>query len=407
MPSIKESPLEQDFTQEGKPSQLGCPFASMAQKKLSSHAASVLSRYNQSGSVGTGSTPESNASRVNGRESFSRRRSRRESMVDPIKAEICGMSDHGNASPRVEKAMSLKAPSKGPTERQIENADTGVCPIRFLDQHSPEEVATYFEKHKHELPRSHEVCVMRYQSNEEQIKELDAKYGNLVSMIQGLGQKHKVMLPEEPTEEDEGREDAISDEKIRKWASSVSAQAPDVVDATEEDEERLPHFERPVREVRLGESPSRPWGIQVPAKYLDDHADAASSRSSKPAEVPVPAPAPGAPKTTAGPTKPPAERPAGKCPFDHTAMKGIKGVSLPPNPHKPVITEPQQGATQPTKESTPQVLPDTAPETETKTAAASSSPSPAPIVINGPIFIGYSPEDAIRILRESGLKMSQ
>ena len=41
----------------------------------------------------------------------------------------------------------------------------------------------------------------RYQSNEEQIRQLDAKYGNLVSMIQGLGAKHKEMLPEEPGEE--------------------------------------------------------------------------------------------------------------------------------------------------------------------------------------------------------------
>ena len=61
-----------------------------------------------------------------------------------------------------------------------ENTDVGVCPIRFLDQHSPEEVATYFEKHKHELPRSHEVCVRRYQKNEEQIRKLDAKYGSPV-----------------------------------------------------------------------------------------------------------------------------------------------------------------------------------------------------------------------------------
>ena len=54
----------------------------------------------------------------------------------------------------------------------------------------------YFEKHKHELPRSHEVCINRFQSNAQSIEELDRKYGDLVSMIQGLGQKHQDYLPE-------------------------------------------------------------------------------------------------------------------------------------------------------------------------------------------------------------------
>ena len=52
------------------------------------------------------------------------------------------------------------------------------CPIRMLDEKPPEEIAEYFETHKHEIPRSHEICVKRYQSNEHSIRLLDAKYGN-------------------------------------------------------------------------------------------------------------------------------------------------------------------------------------------------------------------------------------
>ena len=165
MPSISESPMEQDFTIEGMPSNLGCPFASMTGKKLSSHAASVLSRYKSTGSAGDApsSTPLSSISRVNGRESFNTHRSRREShrasFADPIKAEICGMSDHAAEEAPTEAPVVAKSAIENHVQS---NPDPNVCPIRFLDQHSPVEAATYFENHKHEIPRSHEICVKRY-----------------------------------------------------------------------------------------------------------------------------------------------------------------------------------------------------------------------------------------------------
>ncbi|PPJ55850.1 hypothetical protein CBER1_07444 [Cercospora berteroae] len=425
MPSIAESPLEQDFTVPGKPSQLGCPFASMAKKKLSSHAASVLSRYERNGSggsTGTGSTPASNASHVNGRESFSKRRSRRASVLDPIKAEICGMSDHSE-SPEHAKAPSLVAPSKGPTEKQIENAEVGVCPIRFLDQHSPEEVATYFENHKHELPRSHEVCVMRYQSNEEQIRQLDAKYGNLVSMIQGLGQKHKELLPEdiavEDEQEDDGSERALSDEKIRNWAKSVSAEVQIGDELDDGEEERVPHFERPVREIRVGESPSRPWGIHVPAKYTEaQSAEDVSSKAAQLASVP-PATQPAKPDASSVP-----KSSGGKCPFDHTAMAGggqggggpkdfgaaLRAAMGNMNNTTNAIAEPDTTFVAPKTAQQQQQSPNLPLPRVTKDATSArvafeKSENPA-IVINGPVFFGYSPEDTIRILKESGLKMA-
>lgn len=144
------------------------------------------------------------------------------------------------------------------------------CPIRMLDERSPEEIAEYFEHHKHEIPRSHEICVKRFQSNTESIRLLDAKYGSLVNMIQGLGMKHQPLLPTKGDEEDLSEVDAKSTKKVEKWADNVK-ETPEEVDAhsallanPSDTDAREGHFDRPLKEVRVGESPSRPWGISVP-----------------------------------------------------------------------------------------------------------------------------------------------
>jgi hypothetical protein len=241
---------------------------------------------------------------------------------------------------------------------------------------------------------------MRYQSNEDQIKELDAKYGNIVSMIQGLGLKHKDMLPPEPEDQGEGpMEDDVSDEKVRKWASSVSAQAAvecpiDDDHAADENpdvsEDRVSHFERPLRDIRVGESPSRPWGISVPAQYLEK---ANSEHSSKPAQIPSPAVV-----EHASPPRPvdrSSEKSPPRCPFGHGS-----GPKPPGHDTTPVILPPQFD-----KHDTPtqQVRADDKPGV-TGHADTSTPPAEGPprMVFNGPVFIGYSPEDAAKILRLSG-----
>lgn len=138
------------------------------------------------------------------------------------------------------------------------------CPIRMLDERSPEEIAQFFENHKHDIPRSHEICVRRYQSNSQTIRELDAKYGNLANMIKGLGVKHQSLLP---SKEDDGDNDLAMDtnsmRKVESWAHSVKgADIPN--DHLSESDDRQAHFDRPLKEIRVGESPSRPWGISVP-----------------------------------------------------------------------------------------------------------------------------------------------
>jgi hypothetical protein len=435
MPSISESPMEQDFTIEGMPSNLGCPFASMTGKKLSSHAASVLSRYNPGSAGGEpSSTPLSSVSRVNGRESFNAHRSRRESqsqshrasLADPIKAEICGLSDHADEEAPTEAPVIAKSA----VETHVQaNAEQNVCPIRFLDQHSPEEVATYFENHKHDLPRSHEICVKRYQSNENQIKELDARYGNLVSMIQGLGVKHQPMLPAEPPEDEVIEDEAAGlsskdTEKVRNWANSVSppphttgADAAAVQDGdgnladdegAESDaaDERQGRFARPLRDIRVGESPSRPWGIPVPVKYLEKIEGNASEKSSQPARIPsssMPTPQPD--RVVESETE--MEK-AGKarCPFgfDQAPKPDVATKTKTKEEHSiQKETKPDFPAEKTTQRVT-FIAPDAASATEQKAEPATGvAKEQSRMVFTGPVFIGYSAEDAAKILRESGL----
>ena len=112
----------------------------------------------------------------------------------------------------------------------------------------------------------------RYQRNEADIRKLDAKYGSLVNMIQGLGQKHQPMLPTK--EEEESVEvEQVSNERVENWAKAVSADGVGHEDEEErivpdDEEDRESRFDRPLKEVRVGESPSRPWGIHIPALYV-------------------------------------------------------------------------------------------------------------------------------------------
>ncbi|CAN9130808.1 unnamed protein product [Alternaria sp. RS040] len=363
------SPIEKDFTVAGTPSKLACPFAS------------------GSGRGSPLATPRSSTSRL----SVRGRRSKRPSFTDPIRAEICS---NNPASVTASVAASGSA---------------AVCPIRFLDQHNPEEVAKYFEKHKHELPRSHEVCITRFQSNQESIEQLDRKYGNLVNMIQGLGQKHQVWLPEDPDdaiEEEPEAElhldtNAKADTKVQNWASAVSASLNDGTPPPEEepeehtlDETRTAHFDRdrPLKEVRVGESPSRPWGISIPAKYTN--AESSSSVGS------VPTASPQLPLDTGRPI---GETPhkTGKCPIDHRAMMGQ-------TPQQPEVSHfglpPQAQPRAPTTHVPPTERPPQPPAPEPQQPREPEGPKLVPqMVFNGPVFLGYPPEQLAILLQNSNL----
>ena len=236
------------------------------------------------------------------------------------------------------------------------------CPIRFLDERSPEEIARYFETHKHEIPRSHEVCVKRYQSNEESIRQLDAKYGNLVSMIQGLGVTHKPLLPAKE-EEDSIAVERRSMEKVEKWADNVKDVPENVSRGSgglEEEELREGHFDRPLEEVRVGESPSRPWGIRVPIeREIASSAYVPSAHHSKPV------------RTIEAGWKEPIQA-VGK----ETAAASNKTEAPYPSPHVSAAL----GSPPPiTKTEQPRML------------------------FTGPVFIGYPAEQAAELLKQCGV----
>ncbi|EHA58393.1 hypothetical protein MGG_04418 [Pyricularia oryzae 70-15] len=402
--TLSAAMLEQDFTVEGKRGQLQCPFSASPStvakdNKTQGDGAPGLDRPDSSGNV-QDPTPHASA--------------------DPICAAMLE-----------ETTSQQPPPSAGATK----------CPIRFLDQHSTEEIAHYVETHKHEMPRSHEVCIQRYQRNEEQIRKLDAKYGSLVGMIGDLSQIHKPMLPIGEMQEEIDR---ASNERVENWAAEVSANEPDappeqfVVSLVKEgttdrahadDDDRESHFDRVLKEVRVGESPSRPWGISVP--IMDDTTlqNLESERPVSPPPAPVHMP-PGAPGTPPHPMA--ARAGAGKCPFDHTKLKGMSRGDMsgmmsspcPPRTDRSHVRESGRrlsdsvtGAGFNPRDHHPRSSSSTIPpkkQEHPKTAQASrqqptfinpSGPLPkaahqAPqMVFTGPVFIGYPIEQAIQFMQ--------
>jgi hypothetical protein len=354
-PTAFSTVLEQDFTVPGKKSSLLCPFAvqihcpNPAMNPKTSQCASTLESDQPLTPVDP--TPHQSA--------------------DPICAAMYA------------ETMSSAQPSV--------TGSAAKCPIRYLDQHSPEEVARYFETHKHEIPRSHEVCVKRYQRNEEDIRKLDAKYGNLVSMIQGLGQKHQSMLSKE---EVDGEVESASNERVEEWAKDVSVDGAgnEEVPHAEHRDDRDGRFDRPLREIRVGESPSRPWGISVP---IQD--EPLPQTHLEPPTIPIST----APKSKDG----------GKCPFGHGAkIEGPQRSQVEPSPEK---VKPKGRSpfpySQMAKDSKPmehdavklEAPPAQAQPVFIQTSETSKIGSTGPqMVFTGPVFIGYPIEQAMALMQQ-------
>jgi hypothetical protein len=268
--------------------------------------------------------------------------------------------------------------------------------------------------------------VKRYQRNEDDIRKLDAKYGSLVNMIQGLGQKHQPMLPSDQEQEDVELE-RTSNERVENWANNVSADGvggeDEPAEHEKEEEDRESRFDRPLKEIRVGESPSRPWGISVP--IFDPPAE---HRPVSPPPAPVsaehmPKPAgkcpfghgqvkdveeaPGREERDERPAgkcpvahtqqAPPApaqqqKRPAGKCPFGHGQQVKVEPEAEPQKPmNYPQAAEYQRPPpvvqSQPAFIQTPDV-----PKT-----AASNIPQ---MIFTGPVFISYPMEQAMAFMQQ-------
>lgn len=314
--------FERDYTsRNGTPSKLECPFAKMT----------------------SGNPPKESA--------------------DPIAAEF-----HADGSVGSGTAYAQQNPNK--------------CPIRYLDQHSPEEVAKYFEIHKHEIPRSHAICISTYQQNDAKIRELDAKYGNLQNMIQSLGAKHQQYLSakdgEEGAQKPASPPAALAVEKWAEMVSETSAEAdadavpppiqPGINGGNGEQRGRAYHSDRPLREIRLGESPSRPWGISVPIAPETAAIAIPSDKGIEPLSLDRPK-GDGKSATEGAQTNAKA---AGRCPFGHNAGEA----------------ELSNGASYKDTKAEENLM---------------KEPSLRPqVILNGPVFFGYSPEQITTLMQSGG-----
>ncbi|KAI9925677.1 hypothetical protein ASPWEDRAFT_42315 [Aspergillus wentii DTO 134E9] len=360
--------LEKDFTTKGTRGSLRCPFAKPNNKP-----------------------PENGV--LNGIE-------------DPFKAQngdSCG-HDEDPIKAELNDRRSCQTPSHSARSSNT-RCPIARCPIRYLDQHTPEEVADYVERHKHEIPRSHAICVNRYQRDSQSMRQLDAKYGNLINMIQGLSVKHQVFLPGRgPNGEPSSNSSA---DRVERWAEDVGSKSLEggmngaIKEEEEDGEERKGHFDRPLREVRVGESPSRPWGIPVPAAMQAP----ISAPHSPVAQVPVDSdksstkPSDNVDASSVAQLRPPspsphgAPAPKGRCPFG-------RGAPKPENLEPETATIRNQDVRQlpaDTSEQNPGEMPSASAHLDNSNPAA-----PATIVFNGPVFFGYSPEQTASFIQQLG-----
>lgn len=360
--------LEQDFTTNGTRGSLHCPFSKPPSPPSGSEAQN-----------GNGDEPKIQVDTCGHGD------------LDPIKAE---REERRSSTGQSAQAQASSSASRCPVSR---------CPIRFLDKHSPEEIAEYVERHKHEIPRSHAICVKRYQRDPQNMRQLDAKYGGLINMISGLSAKHQAFLPDRQTNGDgDGHTShTASTERVEKWAENVDPVTPGPVD---DDESRKGHFDRPLREVRVGESPSRPWGIPVPLTQQPTP----PAPFSGPVSMPV---SPGVHPAEASLTTPAdtPSKPAGRCPFGHNA---------PQQDSKPAKSKPESPWATRGKEDKPPSLWDCTKEVrgdkdqsdtaagrqkaEDSTTKTDANTVPPHVTFNGPVFFGYSAEQTASLMQQLG-----
>lgn len=366
--------LEKDFTTKGTQGSLRCPFAKLNNKASENGALN-----------GVEDAFDSHNYDACGHD------------VDPIKAE------------KNERRSSQAGSARSSTAR----CPISKCPIRFLDQHTPEEVAEYVERHKHEIPRSHAICVSRYQRDSSSMRHLDAKYGNLISMIRGLSVKHQAFLP---GAENGASGSSSSAERVEKWAEDVGRTPKQEMHPTikeeegegHQEEERQGHFDRPLRDIRLGESPSRPWGIPVPIP-LDPLPTSPlqsppapvpppQTQSNKPPDHAVTDEASVAPLQETTPNESDAAPPPRRCPFGHGAPKP-PAPKPEPKPEK-IEPETQTIRNDDIKGQVPDAANDPGEPPDGPQPNNSKPSAPANIVFNGPVFFGFSPEQTAVFLQQ-------
>lgn len=343
--------------------------------------------------------------------------------LDPIKAEF------GQDNPSI---RSMSRHSSIPR-----------CPIRYLENHSPEELAQFFQNHKHEIPRSHAICIQRYQKDSQSIRQLDQKYGNMVNMIKGLGLYHKPYLPDRGGEEEDGAggggggggeevgdaPKSSSVERVEKWAEDVNTKSPkssaisiEHEQDNEDGQERQSHFDRPLKDVRVGESPSRPWGIHVPITHHTTPSAIASSSAGIVGETEPKKPLSEYDRLASDQSSlstPVAEKlndpsSAGRCPF-HAAIGAGNGALQ--HVAEDTTNMEHQARSLPAAESMKGTRIKDEPPDDPSAATSNRSPAPnqppqkepqpSQVVFNGPVILGYSAEEAATLIQQLGSSTSR
>lgn len=368
---------------------------------------------------------------------------RREPYTDDADTDVAILGSPPQAS-----QQDLTPPSPPPQPPAAAASVTGSspdkCPIRMLDARPAEEVAEYFETHKHEIPRSHEICVKRYQSNEQSLRLLDAKYGSLVTMIHGLGMKHQPLLQHERKDgvaDDNEREGETGKNEIAKWAAEQQQQQqehgnlhdqssvhvnshdnkpedPDPGPDPDVDceERRSNYFNRQpsppisLKEIRLGESPSRPWGIAVPASAQKNTPLSPSAAAAAAADDKLPPTSPPSMMSIerqrhAYDSHNPTSLPRANSETSHNRTQDPRAndvddddndeyVPKAPEDKQEEEEEEEEGGGEQHHRNRPQ---EKARKGEKKTER--SQPSVININFNGPVFMGYTAEEAATFLQ--------
>jgi hypothetical protein len=229
-----------------------------------------------------------------------------------------------------------------------------------------------------------------------------------------------------PTNQDEMEEafEHTSIEMVQNWAKAVSADGIGQEDAAaEEEEDRESRFDRPLKEIRVGESPSRPWGISVP--IFDPLLERPfEERTASPPPAPV--------------SSEHLQRPSGKCPLgDDKQTEGenaLSGFVAPetPRPAGKHLFEKNQtrveeapfqsrtaaemtsspagkcpfGHEQKPKETGPRAKDEPAFAMSTQPAFINPADLPKPgcngpqMIFTGPVFIGYPMEQALTFMQQ-------
>ena len=210
-------------------------------------------------------------------------------------------------------------------------------------------------------------------------------------MINGLSVKHQAFLPDRQTNggvAGQASSHSISTERVERWADNVDPDHPGSP-RSNGDDNRQSHFDRPLREVRVGESPSRPWGIPVPIP----EPPATSAHFSGPISGLLSSESHLVNPTENLPTDG-SIKPAGRCPFDHGA----------PKPEPASFTSPQARISEAdlAEGEKAETVDAGGLKTEDPVKNSDANSVPTHVTFNGPVFFGYSAEQTASLMQQLG-----